>query len=1736
MHSQKRPIWITLLMSTALVALVLAVCYGLMRAYAPKSYLAPEKPFEDFNDERMLAVMTPETVRGELDAILAMGDRFLGSPGLDKVEEHIRKAYAGAGLKVIEQRKKTAAPATAAAAIADEQGRALEGVKLYPAQPNGVQPMVTPPNGLTGRLVLMTEASVAESTNLDGCIGLIDSRPGMQPKLYGAAWNKYAELGLSAVILADPEDFSRTAWSFLGAGSLRTSLPVNFVRLVATPEIFRYAGKTVRLDVRTEFRAVDNTTLIGVMKTKNPLRGALVIPVSYDCFSWLPDLAPGTLQAVPLATQLALIKGLQPYRERMRRDVVFVAMAGQMMGHDGEARLLSAIGSVYNREARKEALYKARDENVAQQERIQILWDAMQDPKFAQDSKYTEKRLKAMSGRVADELADQVNYVLDLLLLDVQEKMEEKELAYKKVKTQNVETNPDYISFRELRKEFDKAQSASGSTLVRLLREEPGYLERHQVRQSLADRLEELRAYHEECAQRIDSDLAVNRALEQYKSLVVLEPYLLPADVSAAKSAVKSKDAAAGEECTYLMPDHKDVTEQDRLLIELFRSAARRSASPAGTFAYPAGMGGDAAPRPGFSPAGAALGSAMWASMGYPAFTFGNSDRAASYADVNLPVEKPYMRDMNSMRESLRILGSGALALAFGNGAFKPTEGAGVPDFHGRVFVGNVGQSMLPRLPLKGAVVYCEVKREAAYAGPGFYPQMLLMTDPYGKYDLRGAPAGVFLADLVYSAEAVGYGPSGIVAFIKDKSLGGQGIYRSSNLSVHGGVLGDVNIVVFRAAPVTILDMINPQTLDAFTTADMVSIKGLAGFAKFNSIRPSDSSLFTMFVPRSERFYVLLKSGSLENPLIQTTRAFMLGVHSPTGGNPRIEIEGDGYRVAETPLLRDTAFEIAKSMTQVNDKRVQLLERNGMADRRTLEFHQKSINLTERSLKPQQPIRDSLLTAREACTYATLNHPIIRRSMFEAVNGILWYLGLLVPFAFFFEKLVFGCSDIRRQIAASGSVFVVSFLLLAWLHPAFQMIRSSIMILLGFVICIMALGVIVMLSGRFQENLADIRKLRGKVSEAEVNSMGVMATAFLLGLNNMHRRKVRTGLTCATLVLITFAMICFTSVRSDIVDKAVAVGKAPFQGFTVKREKFAGLNSAEIFAIRSRYAHKYGVTTRSMYVGTQDWSKKLANPQFEVFHETDQGQMSAERFSSMLLFDPEEPLAPQLGACLVTTNGWFVADPKDQTVRVGHARKGSVGTDAVDQALQRTPVLISEPMAARLGITAQDVNGSHAVVDASGSVRYNGKVTVQINGVSCVVHGIFDPARLAQVRNLDGHDLLPFDIEAIQTYEGEAGSVLAGDDSPRISPDRTVIALNGAPVSSRNTGVLRTVSVTVNLAGLSYKAAKEEIDSYLEQTARSTFYGLDGVTYFGRRTRESNLTGMIDLLIPLIIAAITVLNTMRGSVYERRDEIFVYNAVGIAPRYIFFMFFAEAFVYSVVGSVLGFIISQGTGRALTALDLTGGLNMTFTSNMTIYASLAIAASVFISTFFPARSAMAIAAPAEESGWKLPDPDGDVLRFHLPFTFNYHDRVAVLSFFRRYLDDHGEGSSSTFFSGPPTIGVSDRVDALAENMHVPMITSTIWLKPYDLGVSQQMTIEMPTDPETGEYIAEITITRFSGTMEAWLRLNYVFVTRVRQHFLHWRAVRQTERTVMFQEARKELYASGGIPFVEESAQV
>jgi len=192
--------------------------------------------------------------------------------------------------------------------------------------------------------------------------------------------------------------------------------------------------------------------------------------------------------------------------------------------------------------------------------------------------------------------------------------------------------------------------------------------------------------------------------------------------------------------------------------------------------------------------------------------------------------------------------------------------------------------------------------------------------------------------------------------------------------------------------------------------------------------------------------------------------------------------------------------------------------------------------------------------------------------------------------------------------------------------------------------------------------------------------------------------------------------------------------------------------------------------------------------------------------------------------------------------------------------------------------------------------------------------------------------------------------------------------------------------------------------------------------------------------------------------------------------------------------------------------------MNYSSIETIYASLTIMGAVMISTLIPARDAARLASPADQRKWSIPAAQGDVMSFNLPFTFTQHDRIAVVSYFHRWLDSNGEGSSGPYFCAPPDPMVRPAPDEVRSGGLLPGIASTIWLKPFDLGVSQRMEIWLPTDPETGEYIANIRLVRLSGTSAAWGRTVAPFLSLLRKQFLNWRAATPAEREEMYREAR------------------
>lgn len=1651
--------------------LMTAAVVFFVSVFGAGKYKAPVVLDRSYDRSEMLSAVSPESVQAKYNEILALGSRAPGQAGLEAAADLIRKEYKDAGLEIFEQEVMIPYSLTdgGKGTLTFSDKSTLD---VLPFFPNYVQPVVTPEEGLNGKLFLVSEESVRRETKFTDKIAVVDMAQPLFKEL-GLTPSQYIELGFQAVIFTHAEGLEKIPWNNMG-NIYDPTMPANLVRLAAAPEILNHIGEEANVRSISRWVNARTTNIIGVLRApEGKSQGALVIPVTYDAASLLPDYAQGPVQALQSAIQLQMLKGLLPHRENLRRDVVFASLTGVSQGLFGSSRLLASIGEYGKSASTRERLDADLAENEALIKQLSEIKALFDDKSFAVASAETsatstEEAIKKLPADTRKFLAGRVGAVTRKAVFDQAEVLLKAEIDYKR--NPDDLKSPEFQNFRTQKKLYDDLNNLSALPLPRALERPIAVSKVFQLqdgtpaflRDALLSHIDYLLEYHKDRAKALEQDKALFNLFNGFQSIVCLSPHLQPTlkeveheTLGFAVGKFNESNANSGEaaslfnalvnDSVYALGLERDVTVKDK----------------PGMWPYNALLGG------------VSFDSNPWGVISIPAF----STCAANNSSPNFrhPFSTPEFTNLVSIANSLKVTGEVATGLARGYGNFPRLPFVSTYSIRGNVYASGIGNSVVPNYAVSGALV------------ASLDEKPYIFTDPYGNYRHPFLTMPSVVWPRKRPIEAFYFGKNGIIEYVKDNGATAQNIYASK---IVPSTDVPVNLILYRAAPVAVLNIVNPQSMKAYTGISFLSRSGLA---EFPSTSPYSGQGKMDFIPPKEYFFLTLKAGAPGNELVATTRAFCLGTlntNSPAFKPSDNEIDGAGYLAYDTPVFRNITLESAASMEWLAGKRLELQERYGMADKMTLDLDRDAGNIIEEDASSvDTPSLSRLRRLRQSLSYLILNHPVIRNSVSEAVWGILWYMGLLVPFIFFFEKLIFGYTDIRKQILAQGVTFFIVFLLLRILHPAFHMTRSSVMILLGFVIMLIVGSVTIVLFGKFQENLDELRKAQGGVKGTSGNKFGIVMTAFMLGLNNMHKRKVRTGLTCATLVLMTFVMICFTSVQSNIVEKERAIGHAPYQGILIREKQFRPIADAEIAALNATYGEKHTVNVRYSYTGTINMGTgqpSLAN--FEISR--GKGEQAVKTVVKCgLSFTHTEPLGKKI--TLLTTNGWFTAEQ-------------SLLTQAP------YPLIISSDAADALGVQVADVN--------------EGPVPVTMSGREYYIWGIFDPVALASVKDVDGENLLPFDVEAITNPQIAEQYILAEQSDPRVQPTDVIIALNGQ-ISLENTVSFRASSAVVDMGTSPLPVAREEINSYLVQTGRDTNYGLDGTAFNGRRARERSMAGLADLLIPLIIAALTVLNTMKGSVYERHDEIFVYNAVGIAPRYIFFMFVAEALVYSVVGAVLGYILSQGTGRILTALDWTGGMNMNFTSITTIYASLAIAAATLASTYFPAKSAMEIAKPADNAGWTMPKPDADDrIVFMLPFTFTHYDRIAVLAFFYQYFENHGEGSAGPFFSAVPELKLADHTDELADGAYIPSLEVQVWLKPFDLGVSQKITIELGTDPDTKEYISKMILERITGTRDAWLRLNTPLVALIRQHFLHWRAVPDDSKRELFAKAKALLEES------------
>jgi hypothetical protein len=1698
---------------------------------------------EDYSEAPLETAITAESFDRHLAEIARASapdgtrevGRLTGSSGFLRTEQLIMDSFRAAGLETRTQEFRVVVPVTEYCEVLDETGKPLPGVTLYPFQPCGLTPTVLPEGGMTGVLL------VAESTDLKYLKGHEPEDTILLTYLdTGGDWPSLESKGIKAVVVMEDEAAKKLRASPDDCGpwyAMTHESEVAYPRFLARGPLADYAGRRLvfRCKVTWQERKVRN--LMGVLRGTQPTQEALVLTTFYDSNSQVPELAPGAEPAVSLAVFLQYLEALAQYRGELKRDVIFVATAGHAQALAGAARLMEVIGRYRGEDVDPSSEYaKARaDEEVKLDYATRGLamldddgwWESPETSGFhdrwlkeAPDyRKWLEKCFATAAGEIClDRKEETLTHRLTYLRAGrpVFRDGFNAAAATDAERRNPANTHPLLQSFLKAQEAENRAGNIVTLPLWQLvLRPEfKAWDFRRRTRASMTEMI----AYHKQQIKELSDCIGVYEFFAPYKKTFTVNLELH----SGGSRKYNGLTVQVGiPVCgSFLEPQVTALTDaiQEKIPVKMEKDQRKRifdviqwgAKDAAGSTETPNIHRGESVK----------LESEAWTLCSRLGFSVLNSQFFPSRLGSPEDVFEELTTD--GVKDQILPVGKAVLSIAKGRVVFKsiPVDRKRrMVTLHGSVYGTAAAGTVFPNHPMAQNTIVRAYQRDMNSITRAVRLFPILKANPYGDYRSRlnfnFVSYGGWGRSL--TLDAARYGDDGRIIYFKDASASCQSIFgnekvsSSKVLAVNADQASPINIVLFRCHHLEMFDRSNPQTMKSFKGVSFLGQQGLAGPKGFRF------DGLTAFLDPDFLFYLGLMDGASDNEQVQVYRSFMFNMDPGEAIAPdEPELYGRGYLAADVDRITYPHIDATESMLRTNEKRIRLLQRYGMTDQLIHDFHARGrewLELAKQKRAEKDPLA-AVLAASKGLSYAINNHPVIRKKVAHAVVGIIWYLGLLVPFVFVFEKLVFGFTDIRKQLLAGGTIFLVVFGLLRMFHPAFEMVRSSIMILIGFIMLLLTILVMLMVGGKFKQNIRNLRSREGRVEGADINRGGVVGTAFMLGLNNMRRRKVRTGLTCVTLVLITFVMICFTSVSTDLVNVEYATARSSWNGLFICNPNFLPLSGGEISVLRQTYGRQYPVRVTSWMTATT-YAESLQNSEILIDREFmvgDQKIQKRSRVSASICMEWNEPQFSGIDKLLLSRQTWFPRPPATRKARLDAAKTGYKN---------QATVILPDTVARDLDITVNDINTTTS------------NIVVSIRGSEYVVLGIMDSVLLGRQTGLDGRSILPFDLSGIQSLGRNAvGVPIVPEDTKRL-PASQVILVNRHPTPVNE--ILTDVSCSILFPTTSYqmepdgptfpavgfKEQRRLILEYLERSGTPAYYAVDGVSYFGSRARSRSFGGMLELLIPILIAALTVFNTMRGSVYERRDEIYVYNAVGIAPNHVFFMFMAEACVYAVVGAMLGYLLSQASGRVLTALHLTGGLNMNYSSIETIYASLTIVAAVLLSTILPARDAARLASPSDMKEWTIPEPVNDGMAFDLPFTFTQHERVAAISYFYRWLDANGEGSSGPFFCLPPVVCLRADAKETRSGHLLPSIQATIWLRPYDLGVSQRMEIWLPSDPETGEYVAHVRLARLSGTSASWERAVRPFLSVLRKQFLNWRAATPDEREEMFAEAKEIL---------------
>ena len=971
---------------------------------------------------------------------------------------------------------------------------------------------------------------------------------------------------------------------------------------------------------------------------------------------------------------------------------------------------------------------------------------------------------------------------------------------------------------------------------------------------------------------------------------------------------------------------------------------------------------------------------------------------------------------------------------------------AGFGSVDGRVLRYDPQRSFLPDVPVQGALVeYTQFYRTYMGIRGSEYHRA---AGESAEYSIHGVPTvTAWGSGSRYPVGFMGYklDDHGDIHYATDMGIQGEGQFTSFFMMTTSR--REAPIVVFPCVPIQLFGLVDPHQLRAINNLEILDARNDGSPPSYSYMAPLGSfglrsfveNSAIIFAPRGRNLKVLGGAGFVE-------LSFLLSNGSP-------EVYGGAGFSAEKPYPNYlAAVQSANDLWSVNEWRKGVLAKHRISND-GLDRLQAQAGSDLKAAQKAYEDRNYTLggsLAQRAWGYALRAHPQYRKTMADIVNGLVFFLALLLPFCYFLERLLFSSSRLSTQVLIGAVLFAGLFGVMRLLHPAFDITTSTFMIFVAFTIGALSMIVMTFVIGKFETSLHKLEQIASGVHDERVGKVSLAVTALSIGISNMRRRKARTILTAATLVLVTFIVLSFTSVVTAFrFNEADAEGTPRYSGILIRDRELNPIESSAFDFVSNEFAEGAAVSRRAWFYGGAFGSLSSIS-----LRRLDRSV----NINALLGLEPAEAQVSRPNEAIIAGR-WFNDDDKSAAI-------------------------LPRSLADRMGVSQTDV----------------GKETITFGGVDLQIVGIVDDSHFKSVLDLDNESIIPADFTQSKQMQDRGQG---GDFAFRkyIRYDSGSVLIVPAAFALNIGADLRSIGIGLP----SYEKTQSVMEELMPRMGLNLYAGVSGgsgpeIKQFST-VASTKSRGFEYVVIPVLIAVIIVLNTMIASVLERQREIGIFSAVGLSPKQIAALFFAESLVYAVIGAVTGYLLALAVGVVVARSGWFEGLSLNYSSLSAVYAVVIVVSVVLLSTLYPAKRAKQIATPAGEGEWFADPPSGDQWTIKLPFTVTQSHASALALFYAEWLKAYEDYNIGEF--------VTENVRTSASGNEF-RTSSKCWLAPYDLGVQQEMSLVFSPTEMSDVYQITLEMDRLSGDPENWETLNRRFLKSLRKQFLVWRTLSPDEK--------------------------